>query len=566
MKVKIKSCGSERSTLTPLAIVILLCFGCASTAEVFAQRRPGRPQSEYQYEGTPILPAGTNVIPDGTVLTVEMDTKLNSGTAQVSDRFLARLAIPVIDAGGRTLLDAGAIIEGHVASVKKARWAHRSGEMGLSFDYVELGNGRRIPLRATLVGGSNPINDEGDLKAKSAGKRDVLVTSGGAVAGAGVGLVTGATMLAGTGVGAAAGLTVVLIMKGKNVDIDPGERFQLELVQPMSLASRGAGAYYRGSIGTRRRSYRRPVPLQYGERYPPRSGGELFDGRGGPAYEDPNSVRTQWSRVPIFDTRAERDRDGLLRVLVTAETPTTGWRIYTNHEQAQDTLNIRLMGIPPSRYGAKRTSHPSAPTVCIEDRNSAIRRIVIHGQNSSRSLTIGQGATSAQADNFSQSAPPGQQPYYQPRSQSRRTRPRGYQYDGFSGNLPSTASPTGSLSSLARRTASQVDTLRLNYAAQVGLWVTRDGSVNVGKRRATDAERELYDTLSDLVTSARSLAAPSSRAYDKQRAVERLRDDTQNAQRMWQDVKKTGIITRTLDNEWLTALSNLRALNNAALR
>src|SRR5262245_14732139 len=177
MKMIFKSCGSERSALTPLAIVILLCFGFASTAQVFAQRRPGRPQSEYQYEGTPILPAGTNVIPDGTVLTVEMDTKLNSGTAQVSDRFLARLAIPVIDASGRTLLDAGAIIEGHVASVKKARWAHRSGEMGLSFDYIELGNGRRVPLRATLVGGSNPINDEGDLKAKSAGKRDVLVTT-----------------------------------------------------------------------------------------------------------------------------------------------------------------------------------------------------------------------------------------------------------------------------------------------------------------------------------------------------------------------------------------------------
>jgi len=158
-----------------------------------------------------------------------MDTKLNSGTAQVSDRFIARIATPVVDAGGRTLLPSGAIVEGHVASVRKARWAHRSGELGVSFDYVVLGDGRKIPLRATLISGSNPINEEGDLKAKSSTKRDVLVTTGGAMAGVGIGALTSATVLAGTGVGAAAGLTVVLIMKGKNVDIDPGERFQLEL-------------------------------------------------------------------------------------------------------------------------------------------------------------------------------------------------------------------------------------------------------------------------------------------------------------------------------------------------
>src|SRR5215475_1222746 len=195
MKKKFKSWDSKRSALAALAVVILLCVGFASTTHVFAQNRLGRPPSGRQLEGTPILAAGTSVIPDGTILIIEMDTKINSGTAQVSDRFLARIATPVIDAGGRTLLQSGTIIEGHVASVKKARWGHRSGELGLSFDWVEFGDGRRIPLRGTLVSGSNPINAEGDLRAKSAAKRDVLVTTGGAVAGAGVGIVTGASIL-----------------------------------------------------------------------------------------------------------------------------------------------------------------------------------------------------------------------------------------------------------------------------------------------------------------------------------------------------------------------------------
>ncbi|HEU0184785.1 MAG TPA: hypothetical protein VFS27_05685, partial [Blastocatellia bacterium] len=438
MKNKFRSWDSERSALAPLSMAILLLLWSASTAQVYAQRA-GRPPAGHQLEGTPILPAGTRVIPDGTVLIIEMDTKLNSGTAQVSDRFIARIATPVIDAGGRTLLPAGAIIEGHVASVKKARWAHRSGELGLSFDYVDVGYGRRIPMRATLISGDNPISEEGDLKAKSAGKRDILVTSGGAMAGAGAGVLTGASIWAGSGVGAAAGLTVVLVMKGKNVDIDPGERFNLELVQPMSLNGRIGGGP------------RTPIKLT-----PPRD--QDYD------IYDPNSIRTQWSRVSVYDASAQRDRDGMLRVTVTAETPSTGWRIYTHHEQpSRDTLDIRLMGIPPGQYGVRRTDHPSAPAVCVEDRGSAIRRIIIRGQNGARYLSIGQGATSAKIDPNSSN-----QAYYPPTSQPIRPRRRtsGGSYGGaYDDYLPPVSSNNG-LGSMALQTANQLDVVKTIYAGQ----------------------------------------------------------------------------------------------------
>jgi hypothetical protein len=557
MKKKFKSWDSKRSALAALTVVILLCMGFASATQVFAQRRLGRPPSGRDLEGTPILAAGTTVIPDGTVLIIEMDTKLNSGTAQVSDRFIARIATPVVDAGGRTLLQSGAIVEGHVASVKKARWAHRSGELGLAFDYVDFGDGRRIPLRATLISGTNPIDEEGDLRAKSSAKRDVLVTTGGAAAGAGVGILTGASILAGGGAGAAAGLTVVLIMKGKNVDIDPGERFNLQLVQPMSLTYRGGGRTgTRGIRGTRNTG---PIPLQN-------------QGYGGIAntgpYGDPNSVRTQWSRVPIYDARAERDREGLLRVLVTAETSTTGWRIYTNHEvKPRDTLDVRLMGIPPSQYGVKQTSHPSAPAVCVEDRTSEIRRIVIRGLNGARYLTIGQGVTSAKAEPYSQSAPPIRQPYYPSLSQSPRPRPSAGPSDGSFGSIPPPATSTGNLSSLARQVANQVELLRSNYAAAVGLWMNNDGTAeSFGSRQTSPTEKQLYDTLTFLLTSARNLSAPSSDAYNRQRAGRQLQADTQTAQQMWQRVKTSGVISPDLDNQWVNTLSSLRTLGNAAIR
>jgi hypothetical protein len=545
MKKKFKSWDPKRSAPAALAVVILLCVVFASTTEVFAQRRLGRPPSGRELEGTPILAAGTTVIPDGTVLVIEMDTKLNSGTAQVSDRFLARIATPVVDAGGRTLLQSGAIVEGHVASVKKARWAHRSGELGLAFDYVDFGNGRRLPLRATLISGSNPIDEEGDLRAKSSARRDILVTSGGAAAGAGVGVVTGASILAGGGVGAAAGLTAVLIMKGKNVDIDPGERFNLQLVQPISL--RG------GTRTTGGRIPPRPIPLQNRQQ--------------DSIPYDPNSIRTQWSRVPVYDARAERGNDGLLRVVVTAETSTTGWRIYTNHEiQPRDTLDIRLLGIPPSQYGVKRISHPSAPEICVEDRNSEIRRIVIRGLNGSRYLAIGQGVTSARAEALSQQAPSIRQPFSPPRSQSGRIRPVAGPSDGSFGNFPPPTS-AGNIPSLARQVANQIEILRSNYAAAVNLWMNNDGTAEqFGSRRTTPTERQLFDTLTFLLTSARSLAAPSSDAYTRQRAGQQLRADTQTAQQIWQRVKQTGVISQDLDNQWVNTLSNLRALGNAAIR
>lgn len=549
-----------------LAAIIVLCVGVASTTQVFAQRRLGRPPSGHQLEGTPILAAGTTVIPDGTVLIIELDTKLNSGTAQVSDRFLARVATPVVDAGGRTLLHSGTIIEGHVASVKKAKWAHRSGELGLSFDYIELEDGRKIPLRATLISGEgNPVDEEGDLKAKSSTKRDALITTGGAVAGAGVGMVTGASILAGGGVGAAAGLTAVLIMKGKNVDVDPGERFNLQLVQPLSIIPAGYYDNYserRAGTGTARirrtKQITKPIPLQPRRVSKPSPSARLEPSG------DPNSIRTQWSRVPVYDVRAERDREGLLRVLVTAETPSTGWRIYTNHEiQPRDTMDIRLMGIPPAQYGAKQNSHPSASAIRVEDRNSEIRRIIVRGRDGDRYLTIGQGTTSARIDSSSRPAQSGPRPAT-PRPIRPSPRPRPGPSDGSFGEPPPS---TGNLSSLATQTANDVENLRSNYAAAIGLWINSDGTVeSLEGRKTTATERQLYDTLSYLLTSAKALATPSLGAYNRQRAGQQLRNDTQTAQQMWQNVKSNGIISQDIDRQWVNTLSKLRALSSAALR
>jgi hypothetical protein len=318
---------------------------------------------------------------------------------------------------------------------------------------------------------------------------------------------------------------------------------------------------------------------------------------------DPYSIRTSWSRVPVYDVRAERDRDGLVRVLVTAETQTSGWRIYTNYEvQPRDTVDIRLMGIPPSSYGSRRMSHPAAAPICVEDRSGVIRRIVVHGSNGDRYLTIGPGAGPAQYDPYSRSPGPGSRPYpynpptnqppayqppvypppaYQQPPQPLRPRPGSGPSDGSLGNLefPSTTptpinppgaplGPATTLSSQATQVANQLEVLKYNYAASIGLMVNpRDGSVeSLGGRRQTATERELFDTIAYLQTSAKSLAAPSLDAYNRQRISQRLQSDSQTAQNMWQRARDTGMVSPDLDRQWQSAQSNLRSLISAASR
>jgi hypothetical protein len=97
--------------------------------------------------------------------------------------------------------------------------------------------------------------------------------------------------------------------------------------------------------------------------------------------------------------------------------------------------------------------------------------------------------------------------------------------------------------------------------------MNNDGTAeSFGSRKTSPTERQLYDTLTYLLTSARSLAAPSSDAYNRQRAGRRLQADTQAARQLWQRVKATSVISPELDRQWRNTQHNIRAIINAASR
>ena len=88
-------------------------------------------------------------IPAGTELDVRLQSRLNSGTATVEDRFEATTLVD-LNVGGRTVVPAGSIMRGVITNVEPATRTNRTARMTLSFDQVTV-NGRSYPMRGTVT-------------------------------------------------------------------------------------------------------------------------------------------------------------------------------------------------------------------------------------------------------------------------------------------------------------------------------------------------------------------------------------------------------------------------------
>ncbi len=89
-------------------------------------------------------------IPVGTEFDVRLQTRLNSGTARVEDRFDATTMV-AYEKNGRVLVPAGSVMRGVVSSVTPAgRGIDRKGQMTLLFDRFTV-SGRTYSIRATVT-------------------------------------------------------------------------------------------------------------------------------------------------------------------------------------------------------------------------------------------------------------------------------------------------------------------------------------------------------------------------------------------------------------------------------
>jgi hypothetical protein len=573
MKRILKLCRAASPVALSLAAVLFLAV-LAPFQVVPAQLRQRlvRPP-DRDLEGTPILPAGAQTLPEGTTLILVMETRLDSGRARPSDRFLATVATPVVDANGRTLVPEGAVVEGHVTNVEPAKWRSRSGLIGINFDNILL-DGRKIPIRGYLAPADartrKQMDTEGNLKGGSSLKRHFFFVGGGAGAGATVAAVSSAGILAATGIGAAAGLTTSLLWKGKEAVVEEGQRFGLQLTSPLRVApwyntaNRNQPLPVRGRASTRLIIPDSNIGLTPTPARPNTRLGQ------GPAPSDPGAVRTAAGAVAVYEVRAERGTDGYLRALITAETPTNGWRIYTHHQITgnNDTLEVRLRGFPPSSYGLRQVSHPSAPTIIVQDPNRAIARVVVHGSNGSRTLVVNPSGV-ATAEPYRPGTPP-------PTASRPVPIPNEFPSDGSAITIipPTTPTPVPqqtpvpqtpapaptTLSGLAIQTANQLELFRENFAVSLGGWRNRDGSYEfLGQRKPNANERQMLDAVGYLIANVKGVAQ-SGDAQSRRTGVARIRDDYQVAAQTWTRIPASPELNR----RWQAIQQNLQTLVNAA--
>ena len=166
--------------------------------------------------------AGMTEIPSGTEIDARLQAPLNSGTAQVEDRFEATTLVDV-SASGRVVIPAGSVMRGVVTAVEPATRTNRTAKMTVSFDQVTV-NGRAYPIRGTVT---QAIQGEG-----------IKGETGRIATGAGVGAVIGG--LLGGFKGALLGVLIggggiTAATEGKEVELPQGAVLRVRLDSPVQI-------------------------------------------------------------------------------------------------------------------------------------------------------------------------------------------------------------------------------------------------------------------------------------------------------------------------------------------
>ena len=177
-------------------------------------------------------------VDQGTEVSLTLNDTLSSKTSQVGDAFSASVS-QAVQVGDKVAIPAGSIVRGTVARVERAGRVKGRAQLGLRFEKLELPDGQALDLAASLTAlgeeEKETVSQEGEVTGQGSKKRDIGTIAGGAGVGAAIGAITGGKKGAaiGAGTGAAAGTAVILLTRGKDVELKQGSQVQIELDHPL---------------------------------------------------------------------------------------------------------------------------------------------------------------------------------------------------------------------------------------------------------------------------------------------------------------------------------------------
>jgi hypothetical protein len=172
---------------------------------------------------------GPLTLPRNSIMRVELMTSLSSEASHQGDRFQARVLEPN--------QYQGAILEGHVAQVKRPGKAKGNAELQLAFDDIKLSSGQSSRIVAQVIevipsGGSQgvgKVDPEGGVNGRSSTKSEVQKIGAATGIGAVIGLIAGGGAGAAIGgtIGAGVGTAGVLTQRGKDIYLTRGQQLRI---------------------------------------------------------------------------------------------------------------------------------------------------------------------------------------------------------------------------------------------------------------------------------------------------------------------------------------------------
>jgi len=185
-------------------------------------------------------------VPAGTALMVKLETTLATFSNKAGDPFQARLTQDVL-LNGKTIIPAGAVVEGRVTKVAEPRRISGKPTIGILAESLVLPTGEHFFLDATLVdtnlGGGTDVNQEGEFKGSGHDRRDQMETGGGAAGGMLIGgLLGGPPGILIGGVVGAGSTGAHWLSKTRSATLPAGTELTLELNRPLAMTTAVASA------------------------------------------------------------------------------------------------------------------------------------------------------------------------------------------------------------------------------------------------------------------------------------------------------------------------------------
>lgn len=182
------------------------------------------------------------LVPAGTVIPVNLTSRISTKNAQEGDGIYAQTAIP-ITFNNEIVIPAGSFVRGKIARVEQPGRIKGRAEMTFNFQSLILPSGVTLEIYASLGGTGGAIERKGEATVVADKGDDGEEVLENAAAGAGVGAATGAIYRGaggalqgaaiGAGVSVAGAALIALIRRGDPLVLEPGTLIEIVLDRPI---------------------------------------------------------------------------------------------------------------------------------------------------------------------------------------------------------------------------------------------------------------------------------------------------------------------------------------------